>query len=240
MSNLSYQVYRVLWKCVDWVYPPRCAGCGNVGDRWCKSCHSGTDVIGDQVCEICGRRLESRYICDACRAQSSLFTAARSWAVYTGSIRKAIHRLKYSGDMSLGEILSIPMVDLLGELGWLVDLVTPVPISRERHEARGYNQAALLAYPLSLSTGYPYSGGALIKVREVPSQVGLGYSQRYDNVAQAYQANGQIVSGKAVLVIDDLITSGATLNACSAALRANGAREVYGLSLARAGMHQHV
>lgn len=142
--------------------------------------------------------------------------------------------------MSLGEILSRPMVHLFRELEWQVDLVTPVPISRERHEARGYNQAALLAYPLSLSCRLPYSAGSLKKVREARSQVGLGYTQRFNNVIQVFQANGKNLSGKSVLVVDDIITSGATLNACSTALLAVGAREVYGLTLARAGLRQHI
>jgi len=142
--------------------------------------------------------------------------------------------------MSLGEVLSKPMIDLLKQLKWKVDLVTPVPISRERQDARGYNQAALLAYPLSLSCGLPYCADVLKKVRDARSQVGLDYSQRYDNVDQVFQANGKKLPGKSVLVVDDIITSGATLNACSAALLAGGAKEVYGLTLARAGLRQHV
>ena len=99
---------------------------------------------------------------------------------------------------------------------------------------RGYNQAALLAWPLALSCGLAYRSKALTKVRDTPSQVGLNLSQRYDNVASAYQASPALVAGRSVLLVDDVTTSGATIQACSTALLAAGALQVYGLTLARA------
>ena len=122
-------------------------------------------------------------------------------------------------------------------MDWQVDLVTPVPIGLARRKQRGYNQAALLAFPLALAIGKPFRSQALVKARETPSQVGLTAAQRRENVAQAFQANTKIVAQKSVLIIDDVTTSGATIEACCMALIRAGARQVYGLTLARSKMN---
>jgi len=172
--------------------------------------------------------------CARCRGQQSLFYAARSVAPYTGSIRNAIRQLKFAGDMALGEALARPMIDLLDKLEWGVDLVVPVPAGSARRKIRGYNQAALLALPLALGCGLPYRPKALKKVKDTPTQVGLSAAERRDNVRDAFQAAGDLAAGKRILVVDDVMTSGATLNACAQALLHQGALQVYGLTLARA------
>jgi len=149
-------------------------------------------------------------------------------------LRSALHRLKYNRDVALGEILARPMIDCLSQTTWKVDLVVPVPISLSRRAERGYNQAALLARPISLRFGMKYRPQALIKSRETRSQVGLSVEERQANVHGAFVAKNRIVEGKNILVVDDVTTSGATLNACGQALQMAGAKEVYCLTLARA------
>jgi len=150
-------------------------------------------------------------------------------------LRNALHRLKYYGDMALGEVLARPLIQMVLDFKWPVDLIVPVPIGLARRAQRGYNQAALLAWPLALSCGMEYQSKALLKVRDVRTQVGLTIAQRYENVAGAYQAQAHLVKGKSVLVVDDVTTSGATMQACSAALLAASSSRVYGVTLARAG-----
>jgi ComF family protein len=154
--------------------------------------------------------------------------------VFAGSLRKALHRLKYSRDVSLGEVLARPLISFLSETGWEIHLVTPVPLSPERLAERGYNQAALLARPVALALGMEYTPSALKKVRETPSQVGLTYDQRRENVEGAFAASSSLVKDKNVLVVDDVTTSGATLDSCAWALLSGGAKQVFGLTLARA------
>jgi len=172
--------------------------------------------------------------CARCQGQQSAFFAVRSVTPYAGSIRNAIRRLKFAGDMALGEALARRMIELLASLKWQVDLVVPVPVSFARRKIRGYNQAALLALPLSLGCGLPYRPKALKKVRDTPTQVGLSVPERQDNVRNAFQAAGDLAAGRRVLVVDDVMTSGATMDACARALLNQGARRVYGLTLARA------
>jgi ComF family protein len=127
---------------------------------------------------------------------------------------------------------------LLASLSWPIEIVVPVPIGRARRKERGYNQAALLAYPLALCSEIPYQSHALSRKRETRTQVGLNPLERKLNVADAFVAAREFVEGKSVLVVDDVTTTGATLNACAQALISAGARLVYGLTLARAGLDQ--
>jgi ComF family protein len=160
----------------------------------------------------------------------------RSWAIFGDRLRQAIHRLKYKGDLALGDVLSRPMIDSLRQWKWQVDLVTPVPIGLARLAERGYNQAALLARPIAWGLGWPYHSDGLYRVRETRSQVGLSLDERQQNVKDAFRARSKYVAGKSVLVVDDVTTSGATLKACAAALLEAGADQVYGLTLARTAM----
>jgi competence protein ComFC len=232
----AYRIYRWAWAGLDLVYPPHCGGCDNPGARWCTDCQKNTLQIHPPVCACCGQSQTTDGLCLGCQAKAPSYTAMRSWAVYEGSLRNALHRLKYKGDMALGEVLARPLIRMVIELSWLVDLVVPVPISLARRAQRGYNQAALLAWPLALSCGLEYGPKALLKTRDIRSQVGLDLAQRYENVSGAYQAQAQMVKDKVVLVVDDVATSGATMQACSKALLAAGSRQVYGLTLTRAGV----
>ncbi|MEA3441538.1 MAG: phosphoribosyltransferase family protein [Chloroflexota bacterium] len=130
------------------------------------------------------------------------------------------------------------MIDLYKDTKWSVDMIVPVPVGKTRAEERGYNQAALLAIPLSLKLGIIYSSKAIHKTRDVKSQVGLSLEQRFMNVAGAFTASTNVVQNKSILLVDDVITSGATLNTCTKALIDAGALRVYGITLARAGIHQ--
>jgi len=173
-------------------------------------------------------------LCKSCREAPPSFTALRSWASFEGPVRAAIHSLKYRRDVALGETLARHLIDALFKSNWCIDLVVPVPLGVARQAQRGYNQAALLAKPVALALGLRYRPQALAKRRETRSQVGLTLVERFVNVTGAFQANPSIVSGKNVLVIDDVATSGATLDSCSLALLEGGAERVFALTLARA------
>ncbi len=158
----------------------------------------------------------------------------RSLAAFQGPIRNAIHRLKYRRDVALGDRLSAPLAQYLVELCWPIDVILPVPLSDRRKKQRGYNQAACLAYPMALRLGISYHPGALRRIIETQSQVGLSATQRKSNVLDAFRATSGAIRGKVVLVVDDVATTGSTIDACARALMDGGALNVFGITLARA------
>lgn len=230
----AYLVYQWVWAGLDWLLPPRCGGCGKQGNRWCSDCQREIVTIDPPFCERCGNSQKANGLCARCKAGPPGYTALRSWAAFNGPLRNAIHRLKYGRDVALGELLARPMINCLIQTGWKVDLVVPVPMSLSRKAERGYNQAALLARPIALNFGIEYQSQALRKIRETRTQVGLSLGERHENVRGAFDADRRMVSGKQILVVDDVTTSGATLNACAHALIVAGAKGIYCLTLARA------
>lgn len=236
VRRVPFRLYHFLWTALDVVYPPVCAGCDQFGERWCASCEQAVRKVQEPLCSRCGRTWSGSGLCSVCHQRLPSFDGLRSWGIFEdGPLRNAIHRLKYSGDLGVGEALTHPLIEMLSVLNWQVDYVTAVPLSRERLAQRGYNQAAFLAFPLAIAMNLPYQKQALDKIRETRSQVGLSITERRDNVKDAFQARDALVRGRGVLVVDDVTTSGATMEACAFALKAAGARSVYGLTLARAG-----
>ncbi len=233
-GNLAYQAYKILWEALDWLFPPNCGGCNTLGARWCPDCAQKVQEIPALICPICGNPNSSNQPCSRCQSSRPLFAALRSYAVFGGPLREAIHKLKYKRDIGLGDALAVPMIQSLQKLNWSLDTITSVPLGLARFKERGYNQATLLARPISLYLKIPFSPRALSRIRDTKSQVGLMVSERQENMAGAFTAKRKLVQGKTVLVIDDVATSGATLNACAHALLEAEASQVYVFSLARA------
>jgi competence protein ComFC len=231
----AYHLYRWLWGSLDLLFPPICGGCGRPGTHWCIDCQNQVKKIQPPFCNICSQPRDVPGLCFRCSTSKPHFSKLRSWAVYDGPVREAIRNLKYRRNISLGLILSKPLVNLFEELGWDVDMIVPVPLGVARLKERGYNQAALIARPLALRIDVPCKTQVLHRVKETRTQVGLSGSQRHENVKNAFQAIKDPVSKKRVLVVDDVATSSATLDACASALLRAGADTVYCLTLARAG-----
>lgn len=161
----------------------------------------------------------------------------RSWAVFDSPIQNGLHTMKYRHNLGFGESLAKQMVDYVQSLQWPIDVLIPVPLGKKRLQERGYNQVSLVARPLAYSMGWRYEPNALRKIRETRSQVGLNPSQRHENVRNAYQADPRRVERKAVLIMDDVATTGSTISACTQALLSAGAKDVYVLTIARALAH---
>jgi ComF family protein len=137
----------------------------------------------------------------------------------------------------LGDALSTHLVSFMKSLNWSVDLVIPVPLSHKRYKERGYNQIALVAHPFSIQMGIMYSTRILIRKKHTLSQVGLSAIERKKNVEGAFWADANLLTGKSVLLMDDVATTGSTLSAAASALVEAGASRVYALTLARALSH---
>lgn len=161
----------------------------------------------------------------------------RSWAVFEGPMRNAIHALKYRRNLALGGTFARYLAEYIEKLNWQADLVTPVPLGRQRQRARGYNQAGLLARPLASRLDWIYTEKLLTRIRETRTQVGLSPSERRLNIAGAFSGDLALASGRTILLMDDVTTTGATIAACAEALVSAGAKSVLALTLARALPH---
>lgn len=230
----AYQLYHFLWEVLGWIFPPLCGGCAKVGESWCQNCHETAARIPAPFCRHCGTLLQGGDECAECRAEPPAYLALRSVYLYENGPQKALRRLKFQRDIGLGDALSRPMAEFLAQLNWPVDLVTCVPLNKARQAERGYNQSMLLARPLALIHRLPFSARCLRRIRNTASQVTLTGAERRTNLLGAFRADPALVKGKTILVVDDIATTGATLQACALALRDSGARAVYGLTAARA------
>ena len=232
--NILFALHRLFWAAADWLYPPHCAGCGHHGERFCASCLSQVVLITDVRCAFCGDKTsDGSSVCIKCNRNSVSFNAAASWAVYGGELRKAIHALKYRQDMALGAFFATFLIATIEKQGWNFDFVIPVPLSPDRMKERGYNQSELLSRPIAFYFQVPHSSMALIRIKDTGTQVNHTKIERDLMLKDAFYANPDKLNGRKVLLVDDIITTGSTINHCAKALKEAGTSEVYALSIAK-------
>jgi len=158
----------------------------------------------------------------------------RSLGIFQGPMREIVHSLKYQRNLSLGDFFAPLLARIFYQLNWQADLVIPVPLHKNRLRERGYNQADILARPFAQIIGVPYERKALTRLKDTRSQVGLKLIERRENMQAAFSADPKKVSNLKILVIDDVATTTATIDACANTLIKAHAVSVYGLTLARA------
>lgn len=218
---------------LDLLYPPRCPGCGHLGDLFCLACQARIEPLPASSCLRCGGPTAAPGLCETCRDTASHLDAIYAAAVFAHPLRDAIHELKYNHGRALAVPLGRYMAAVWRERGLAADMIMPVPLHRGRQAERGYNQAALLARVLAAEIGVPIEERLLTRQRATAHQVGLGLADRKRNVADAFACQGDL-AGRRVMLIDDVATTGATLEACAAVLRSADAGSVAAFTLARA------
>ncbi|MDP2949964.1 MAG: ComF family protein [Chloroflexota bacterium] len=225
---------RVGQAILDVLFPPRCAACGTYGAFLCGGCRQELPCVLPPRCPVCWQSQPQGALCHRCREERPAFEEARSPYLYQGPARELVHALKYNFLSALAPPMARLMADHLGEEGLEADLVAPVPLYGRRQRVRGYNQSALLAREISHLAGLPLAERALARRRDTPPQARSADAEaRRRNVAEAFVAEPRRVKDRRVLVIDDVMTTGATLDACARALRQAGAASVCALTFAR-------
>ena len=237
-----------LRRMADLALPNRCVGCRTVigaDGALCPTCFSLLTFIGAPHCDQCGLPLpiapsgppiEDRLICAGCAADAPKFQQSRAALAYGGLARDIVLMLKHADRSDLAR----PLAGLLARAGAPLldraDLMAPVPLHRGRLFSRRYNQAGLLAQALSRSTGVPIAVDLLRRTRATPSQGHLSAAHRRRNVRGAFSLNPRTaarVADARILLIDDVMTTGATLDACASVLLRGGATAVDALVVAR-------
>jgi len=219
---------------LDMLFPPRCVGCGSFETFLCHRCEEGLPAATPPRCAVCWRPYRGSGPCPKCQQQRPAFTGLRSPYVFQDTVRELVHALKYDHQSAL----ALPAASLLSRYlmreNLTADILMPVPLYPRRERARGYNQSALLARGLGRLVGLPVEERALTRERNTPSQAERASAgERRLNVEGAFRYRGADLRGRRVLLIDDVATTGATLDACARVLRLSGAASVWALTLAR-------
>jgi len=230
-----------MWKALlEIIFPPVCLLCARRSREkgFCGECRSHLEQkrITSPVCLKCGEPFQSSkavgHVCGRCLKTPPHFNSARSAFVYDGHVLDAVHRFKYAGDTSLAVPLATETLCAIGSKDHC--LIVPVPLHPERLRARGFNQSVLIARELSRITSIELCCNNLKRARDTGQQVGLGVEERKRNVSGAFTLEKpEFFKGKKALLVDDVMTTGATINECARVLRGSGA-EVYALTVARA------
>lgn len=224
-----------LWeRALDVVFPRRCVGCAATGAFLCAICLATLPRAAPPRCPTCWvPSQEPEAPCHRCRDRAFHLEATRCPFVFEGATREAVNALKYRGLSALAESMALPMAECLRQWVPPAGVIVPVPLAGQRRRLRGYNQSELLGRELSRLSGLPLASGALVRRRStMPQARSTGEAARRQNVAAAFALGPAAVEG-AVLLVDDVLTSGATLDACARVLLDGGAGPVFALTFAR-------
>lgn len=251
-TSLDWTIPERLADLVDFVLRPVCLVCREPVDRWstrymdelrgllCSRCPEGIEGIPEPICFRCGSpsAIDDGFHCRMCERLPVGLGRMRSATMMDAVSETIVHRFKYQGwkdlaDFMVMKILSSPWSD---RDFWDGDLLVPVPVSRVRRRERGYNQSELLADRISETIGIPSSSRALERVEWRRPQVGLPFGERLENVRNAFSVpvrSMNSIAGKRIILVDDVVTTGATVSACSRALTKGGAKRVSCVSFGR-------
>lgn len=226
---------RILSGTLDLLFPRRCVGCEEEGSFLCARCEASLPRLVPPYCRQCAQPLASGDACSRCRETPLAgLEGIRAPYLMEGAVRDCVLRLKYQDFRALGGVLGELLASYVTERALPVDVLAPVPLHPRRLRARGYNQAALLARAMGRQMGLPVSERALRRSRAAPPQArSSDMEERRRNVEGSFAARDGSLAGSAVLLVDDVCTTGSTLSACAAALKAAGVTSVWAVALAR-------
>jgi ComF family protein len=234
-AKVDKQVQTAAHAALNLLFPLRCAGCGTPGSDLCATCTASMVAVGRVVCKRCGEPLRAPGLCSRCKTGTYSFRQVRSAFRFEGILRTAVHALKYERRRSVAAPLARAMSEALERPESPDIMLCAVPLHPTRLSERGYNQSAELAQHLAQLWGISFlPDDVLERIRPTERQVGLDYAARQKNVDSAFRAGNRMpVSGKVIVLVDDVCTTTATLNACATALLEAGASAVDGVTLAR-------
>ena len=230
-GTLSLPIRSVARVLLDFALPPRCAGCGDITEEvgsFCPACWGRLEWLGNAGCARCGLPLAGTEIetCGRCLASPPRLDRIRAAVAYDDLPRSIALRLKYGRKIALARTMARYMAPLRGD--WPEDaLIVPVPLHRWRLWGRGFNQSGLVARELSRRWRAPIDSLLLRRVKRTKPLKGLNYGQRKKAVSGAFAvADRDRVRGRTIILVDDVLTSGSTAEACARALRRAGAGRV--------------
>ena len=229
----------------DVIFPPQCLGCGEIfhpltRQVFCPVCKEKIKFITDNLCPVCGTTFSDSpaksHLCGNCMENKTYFSCARAVVSYETIILNAIHQFKYGNNISVGALLASFMADFSFPDVDFTDysLIIPVPLHIKRLRQRGFNQSLILAQALAKKWQIPVNFSLLKRHKFTLTQTGLNKTERKQNIKGVFEvSNKKKIAGKNVILVDDVYTTGATINECAKTLIKAGAQKVTVLTLAR-------
>ncbi len=214
---------------IDLIYPQRCPLCGKIASGICGQCRPKMRIIRAPYCFSCGKQLDmdSEEYCKDCRSTAHTYLRGRAFLQYKGEEKEAIHKIKYENKREYLKPLAEMMAETLEREieRWEIDVCVPIPMHPKKKRIRGFNQSEILAELLGKSWGIMVDKKLLRKRKETGEQKKLTAKERKDNLKDAFEAED--CTGKRILLIDDVYTTGSTIDAAAEVLKSAGAEEVF-------------
>jgi len=237
-------VKQLFGALLDVILPPICHICHsfipNAGTlHICPSCHDSLPLVSSPLCSLCGipfAGVGGDHRCGACTVQPPHFDAALAHFLYEGPIRELIHAFKYNKNTHLRYPLALLALEGISGVpaDYNLNLIVPVPLHRSRLRQRGFNQAVLLGRVLSRRLALPMVPDAIARTRATEPQIELSAAERRVNVRGAFSVkSSERIAGKRILLLDDVMTTGSTMNECAKELKRAGASAVFAVTIAR-------
>jgi ComF family protein len=241
VSATLYNIKKLGDQLLDLVFPPACLLCDAqvlVAHSLCADCWGKMTFISDPLCSVCGVpfpvALEDENICHICLQNKPIFTMARAVVRFDDATAQLIHNFKYYDRPDYAVLMASLMSKYHDAQLYNAALITPVPMHSKRLRERQYNQAGLLAKHIARKIGVRFVPDLLIKTKHTPSQSGLTAEARKENIKDAFVMNPKFkLRNQSIILVDDVITTGATMNECARVLASNGNNQTIALAFAR-------
>ncbi len=235
MFKLSRNIIDVF---LELLYPKRCVACDKVllniekEMGFCKACSKKIKLVGPDYCLKCGAPVNNKEeLCHNCKNSGHYFEQNKAIFIYTGEMKDAMYRFKYGNRRCYGRTFADHAVKCYGN--WLkeqkIDAIVPVPMYKPKERRRGYNQAAVFARALGAKINIPVEESIVIRQTDTTAMKRLNQLKRKKNLLKAFTTPKNIVQFRKVLIVDDIYTTGTTLDEVSKALKNGGVKEVYGM-----------
>lgn len=219
---------------MDLLYPPRCPICDEVaaeGFPICPLCRKSIRTVGEPVCKKCGKPIAGVQgeFCGDCTGKKHAYTQGKALWVYEKKVKESIYRFKYQNRRDYGKVYAQEMAERCGS--WIqrnhVQAIIPIPLYHKKKKQRGFNQAEEVAVELGRILGIPVERDLLVRTRNTRPQKELNEAERKNNLKKSLKTVKNVVQLKSILIVDDIYTTGSTIDAASLVLREAGAKEIY-------------